>query len=202
MKKCRGTHKDTFGLGCGKLTEHRVLGLGKMCGCYSDFLFNTEAGKLRVQKATLKATAPRRKAEAELQKGFEENNKRKSLSKEIEKTQRLVNAYVRKRDEGKPCISQNIAYLKDNEAGHLFSKKTHSAIRFDLDNIHGQSIYANRHLNGDFDNYLDNLPNRIGKERTEALKQRAAQCKKFVKKWTIAELEEIQENIKKLSKEL
>jgi len=137
-----------------------------------------------------------------LAKAMKEKKQRKTLSSEIQKTQKLVNKYVRLRDKGKPCISQNIAYKKDFDAGHLFSKNTYSAIRFNLDNIHGQSIYANRYLEGDFDNYLINLPNRIGKERVEALKQLAAECKRTTKKWTIAELEEIQRDIKQKLKQL
>ena len=137
-----------------------------------------------------------------LTKAFEEKKNRKSLSSEIQKTQTLVNKYVRLRDYGKPCISQNIPYKKDFDAGHLYSKNTYSAIRFHLDNIHGQSIYANRYLEGDFDNYLLNLPSRIGKEKVVALESLAMECKKTTKKWTFEELEEIQRDIKLKIKQL
>ena len=192
-KPCKGTGKAK-GLGCGKLTFHRIYGLGKMCGCYSDWLLNSEQGKIKLAKATLKATKPR----LELEQAAKDRCNRSTLSKEIVKTQMLVNAYVRQRDKGKPCISQNIGYLKNFDAGHLYSKNQYSAIRFDLDNIHGQSIYANRYLEGDFDNYLINLETRIGKEKLDALNEKAKQCKREVKKWTIPELKEIQENIKNL----
>ena len=194
-KKCRGLGKAKDFKGCGKLTKHRKYGLGLMCGCYPEWLYNTPKGLIEVEKASLKVSKPRK----DFEKAKEVKKNRSTLSAEIEKTQRLVNKYVRLRDYGKPCISQNIMFQKDQEAGHLYSKNTHSAIRFDLDNIHGQSVYANRFKEGDFDNYLSNLPNRIGKERTEALKIRAEECKRSVKKWTISELKEIQENIKELT---
>lgn len=202
QKKCKGIGKAKGHKGCGKMVEANTRRYGLCFSCYPDFLLTTDAGKIIVAKATLKAVSPRKKSEEELEKAFAQKKSRSVLSNEIEKTQRIVNKYVRLRDEGKPCISQKISWKKDFEAGHLFSKKTHSAIRFDYDNIHGQSVYANRHLYGDFDNYLANLPNRIGKERTEALQKRADDCKKFVKKWTIEELKQIQEDTKKMIKEL
>lgn len=50
-KPCNGTGLAK-GYGCGHKTIHRIYGLGKMCGCYSNWLLNSEAGKLKLQKAT------------------------------------------------------------------------------------------------------------------------------------------------------
>ncbi len=189
-KKCKGTGLAK-GYGCGKITEHRKRGLGKMC-CYADWLLNSENGKIELEKTINKVTKPRKEIEALKTKKKE----RKTLSLEIEKTQKLVNKYVRLRDQGKPCISQNIPYTPDAEAGHLYPKNQFSAIRFDLDNIHGQSIYANRNLKGDFENYIIRVEKRIGKERLEILKNKAAECKINVKQWSFDELKQIQKDIK------
>ena len=195
-KACKGTG-SAKGYGCGKLTYHRVYGLGKMC-CYSNWLLTSEAGRIKMHKAIFKASVPR----LDMDKQIASEKERNSLSKEIMKTQTIVNKHIRNRDWGKNCVSQDIPFKEDFEAGHLFNKKNYNAIRFDLDNINGQSIYANRYLEGDFDNYLLNLEKRIGKARVEALKEKAHRCKSEIKKWTFHELKEIQKNIKEISKHL
>ena len=188
FKKCKG-NGVTKGCGCNELVPvslynkpNRKYGLGISCGCYSKWLTTSEEGKLKIAKSALKVSTPRK----EFEKAKKEKKERKTLSKELKKTQDIVNAYVRKRDIGKPCISQNTPWSKDFDAGHCYpvGNGKHSAIRFDLDNIHGQSVKANRYLSGDEINYISNLPNRIGKERAEALKNRADECKKSIKKWT------------------
>jgi len=52
-KPCKGTGIAS-GFGCGVNTLYRVYGLGKMCGCYSNFILNTDSGKVIMQKAMLK----------------------------------------------------------------------------------------------------------------------------------------------------
>ena len=58
-KRCKGTTPSTKGWGCGEPRYERVYGLGKMC-CYPDWLLNSEAGRLKMKKAELKATKSRR----------------------------------------------------------------------------------------------------------------------------------------------
>jgi len=199
MIKCKGTSKDTYSLGCGKPSSNRKLGLCMDNNkCYQKFLYGTEKGLKRIERLSIKTSKVRK----EFEQAKQQKRNRSQLSAEIQKTQVIVNKYIRLRDKGKNCISQNIQWQKDFEAGHLYSKKTHSAIRFDYDNIHGQSIYGNRYLDGDFDNYLNRLPLRIGESRANKLKIRADECKRSVKKWTFEELYDIQEKTKLLIKEL
>lgn len=201
-KVCKGSGKAIGYKGCGKMVDAKKRRYGLCFNCYPAFLLTTDAGKIIVEKATLKSVSPRKKIEKELEEGFKQKKSRSSLSRELEKTQKLFNKYIRERDRGKNCISKDIPWLSSFDAGHLFSVKQYSALRFDYDNVHGQSIQANRFDDGDFDNYLLNLPKRIGKERTEALIKRAEESKKFIKKWTIEELKEIQEQVKIKLKEL
>lgn len=89
------------------------------------------------------------------------------------KAQRIFNAYIRKRDEGKPCINCN--KMRTLQAGHFYPTSTHSWLRFDEDNVHGECKQCNyfnsqSHAYG----YRVNLAHRIGKERFEALEVRAA----------------------------
>ena len=128
--------------------------------------------------------------------------KEQSLGKLKKQTQLLVNKYIRLRDIGKPCISQNTPYKKDYDAGHCFPVGSYEGLRYDLDNIHGQSIGANRFKEGDHVNYLLNLPNRIGQDRFDLLIEKAKDYKRNGYKFSKHELLETQKNIKKLIKEL
>jgi hypothetical protein len=201
IKKCKGTGKAK-GYGCGielKYTERNGLksynakyGLGLTC-CYAKWLSGSDEGKALIQRATLKASKDRLLLESE-QKQRKKTKETKTLGADLEATQKIVNKYIRLRDIGKPCASSKVAYRKNFDAGHVYPVKQFSALRFDYDNIHGQSQYANRYLQGDYHNYLINLPNIIGKERAESLKKRAELCKKYIKKWTRHELKEIRKD--------
>ncbi len=77
----------------------------------------------------------------------------------------------------------NIKY----DAGHYFSRKGYSGVRFDEDNIHKQcSNYCNNNLSGNFSEYTVQLPKRIGEERFKALVDR----RHIELKLTIPELKE------------
>jgi len=204
FKECRGTGKAK-GYGCKahlpKVKYNKinhVYGLGKSCGCYGNWLLNTEEGKKKSKLAIQKATRQRR--DIEQARGARKD--RRSHAKELQKTQRLVNKFVRLRDRGKPCISSGIPYLPDFDAGHLFSVKQYAGLRFDLDNIHGQSINANRFKEGDEVNYLINLKHRIGEKRAQALVERAQEYRKNGRRFSIPELKEIQEDIKQRIKKI
>lgn len=197
-KACKGITAETKGYGCGKETLHRVHGLGKMCGCYANWLLNTDAGKLKMQRATLKAT----KNSRELKRAEKEHKERMRLPEALNKTQKLFNEYIRLRDIGRPCISEQIQWKNDFDAGHFFSVKQYSALRFDEDNCHAQSILGNRMKEGNFQDYAINLPFRIGEERFASLLKRAERSKQTVKKWTLEELALIRSELKKKIKEL
>ena len=195
-KPCKGTGQAK-GYGCGKPTKHRVYGLGKMC-CYGDWLFNSDVGKAKLQKAINKAQKPRK----DLEKAAINKKARTSLGALKEQTQILFNKYIRLRDEGKPCISSNIHYKSDFDAGHCFSVGSYEGLRYDYDNVHGQSIHDNRFKEGNVTDYMLNLPNRIGKERYDALVKKAADYKKNGYKFSRHELLEIQKEVKQKIKEL
>lgn len=143
-KPCKGTHTDTRGLGCGAPTYHRVLGLGKMCGCYSDFILNTEAGKIRLDKATLKA-----KTHVSTETNKKWNKTKKTVNaKSKDKLQDQVNRIVRLIDNGLPCLAKEY-HPKQMHAGHIFSRGSERGIRYNLHNIHRQSAQSNHFQNED-----------------------------------------------------
>ena len=115
--------------------------------------------------------------------------KPKPLPKLKQDAQKLFNAIIRRRDEGKPCIS--CGQFKPSQAGHYYPVKNYDGLRFDEDNCHGQSIRDNKFLYGNLISYGENLLIRIGQERFDALKQRAADYKRSGYKWSRAELLEI-----------
>lgn len=105
--------------------------------------------------------------------------KSKSMSKLIEDAQKLVNAYVRKRDALNDrgdfrCIScGQIKPAGQCNAGHFFSRGHHGSVRFNLDNIHSQCIRCNCHLHGNLIPYRDNLIKKIGEDRYNDLERLA-----------------------------
>jgi len=111
-------------------------------------------------------------------------------------TKMQVHAYIRKRDINKNCISCNTQYNDTFQAGHFYSANSFISLRYNLDNIHGQCKRCNLFLEGNFDNYALNLPNRIGKERYNALVQLAGIDKQLDKVWDLDNLKEIRLNLK------
>jgi len=106
------------------------------------------------------------------------------LPKLLEKTQKVVNAYIRKRDEGLPCIS--CGSYNGNQAGHYFTVKGYSALRFNEWNIHLQCAGCNMFKHGNQAMYRIGLVERIGEKAVKELEFEAVNNR--VKKWTRTEL--------------
>ena len=78
-----------------------------------------------------------------LKKQFEKPLKpQKPIKPTIDKEQARVNAIVRERDKGKPCVSCGATgvYL---QAGHYIAIGQCQSLRYNLDNIHGQCVRCN-----------------------------------------------------------
>ena len=94
-------------------------------------------------------------------------DKLKTLSDYAKDLQKEVNTIVRLIDKGTQCIS-TLKTLNDKyDAGHFYSVGGNPALRFHLDNIHAQSVYANQYLSGDQMNYLNGLREVYGLEYKE-----------------------------------
>lgn len=114
--------------------------------------------------------------------------KEKTIGKLKQDLQKVFNAYIRKRDEGKPCISCNI--VKPIEAGHFYPVSGWDGLRFDEDNTNGECTYDNCYNEGHLIGYAKNLKLRIGEQRFNELEERANNYKKHGHKWSRAELQE------------
>lgn len=198
-KKCKGQGK-AIGYGCGKMmnVNNRIFGLGKMCGCYSDWLLNSEQGKIIMAKSVLKVTALRLSYE-----NFESNHKYQNklkLAKNVTKT--FVHAFVRERDKNKPCISCLCQWNDKFQCGHFFKAETFETLKYNLHNLNGQCQQCNLRKDGNVQNYALNLPNRIGKENYDNLVKLAEVDKHFQKVWDLEKLAEIRKEIKTLKLKL
>jgi hypothetical protein len=195
-KKCFGNGKAISFQGCGKLVNVAFRKYGLCSSCYAEFLTETEVGKVILFKALNKVQKPR----IEFEKAHKEHIEKKGISGALLVTKTLVHAYVRKRDEGKPCISCGCQWNSDFQAGHYYAAGSFETLRFNLDNIHSQCVKDNLYNNGAFENYTLNLPKRIGIDSFNNLVKLAEVDKQFSKVWNLQNLKEIRENIKKLNK--
>jgi hypothetical protein len=93
----------------------------------------------------------------------------KSHSKWLNDLQKVFNHYIRLRDADKPCISCNRPLKGKFDAGHCFSVGAYPNLRYNEDNVHGQCVHCNRHKHGNINEYIKNLPFRIGANEFETL---------------------------------
>jgi len=119
-----------------------------------------ELGRERAEKALLKRQAK------ELR---ERKVALKPRSKWLQEAQAAVNAYVRERDQGQPCISCQRHHEGQWHAGHYRSVGAMPSLRFNTWNIWRQCSACNAQLSGNLIEYRINLLKKVGKERVEWL---------------------------------
>lgn len=95
--------------------------------------------------------------------------KLKPLSYWADKAQVAVNAYIRARDAGLPCISCGRYHSGKVNAGHYRSRGAMAALRYHHDNIHLQCEPCNTAKSGNQLEYRIRLIKKIGIERVEWL---------------------------------
>lgn len=117
----------------------------------------------------------------------------KTLSDYRREAQTAFNAYIRKRDEGKPCISCGTPLIGKYDAGHYFSVGGHESLRFDENNVHGQCVTCNQWKHGNLIFYRKGLLSRIGESAILDLEAKA----NIETKRTKEELEAITKEYKK-----
>lgn len=104
--------------------------------------------------------------------GIKTKKKLQTLLKEFEK---VFNAYIRKRDNGKPCIS--CGQYNELQAGHYFAVSGYKALRFDEDNVHGEGACCNMFNESHLILYGINLKKKIGERDYNDLLRRAENYK-------------------------
>jgi len=125
-----------------------------------------------------KSCGDKERAKAEQQERREHKAKlakaRMTLPKAKAIAQKAVNAYVRARDYGKPCIScdgppQANKFGGSVDAGHFRSVGSAPHLRYHLHNVHAQCKRCNNRLSGNHFEYGKRLPARIGQEAYDKL---------------------------------
>ena len=116
--------------------------------------------------------------------------------------QQAFNAYIRKRDEGQPCIccGQPLtlgAVGGGYDCGHYRSVGSAPHLRFNENNAHAQSKQHNRWGSGRAVDYRIGLIKRIGLAAVEEL-----EADNTVPKWTIEQLIEIRDHYRAKAKQL
>lgn len=126
--------------------------------------------------------------------------KTKTLPKLKKELQTVFNAFIRKRDEGQFCISCGEPH-KILQAGHYFAVGGYDGLRFNEDNVHGECAGCNCFNESHLIGYGENLINKIGQDRYDALKQCARDYKMNGYKFSRSELIELIAYYKKKIKE-
>jgi len=121
----------------------------------------------------------------------------KPLREHLKDTQSIVNTYIRKRDNGLPCISCNKLHKGKMNAGHYRTVKAAPQLRFNEENIHGQCEPCNSYLSGNITEYRINLVKKIGRDRVEDLENNNE-----IIKYTIEDAKRIKKEYKEKIKAL
>lgn len=123
----------------------------------------------------------------------------KSRAQWAREAQSAVNAYIRKRDEDKPCISCGRYHQGQLHAGHYLSRGAHPELSMDERNIHKQCQPCNVHLSGNQIEYRKGLISRYGVEYVEWLEGQHEPAKhtiddlKAIKATYVQKLKELRE---------
>lgn len=161
--KCKGTHKDTYGLGCRTEQEERRLGLGIDCGCWRDFLLSPK-GKERIKRHSIRA-----KKKVAKEKKAEKKNKENELVDWSKKLVVKMQEIARLIDAGQPCLARG-NHPGQMHGGHVFSKGSNPTMKFNLHNIHRQGAQSN-HFQNDDGLLREGLINEYGQDYYEFLSE-------------------------------
>ena len=116
-----------------------------------------------------KAIAAKKREKVEKANDRQKREALKSRAQWAREAQSAVNAYIRKRDEDKPCISCGRYHQGQLHAGHYLSRGAHPELSMDERNIHKQCQPCNVHLSGNQIEYRKGLISRYGVEYVEWL---------------------------------
>jgi hypothetical protein len=95
--------------------------------------------------------------------------------------QQVFNQYIRKRDEGKNCISCGKKINGVIHASHYYNANNHWNVRFDENNVFSCCYKCNVQLSGNLIEYGINLEKLIGADEFTILREKAYQTRKFTR---------------------
>ena len=92
----------------------------------------------------------------------------KSRGQWVKDCQVVFNAWIRKRDEGLPCISCG-SLIGQRHASHFYATSIRPNLRFDESNVHASCARCNKWMHGNLIPYRTELGKRIGKDELDRL---------------------------------
>ena len=126
--------------------------------------------------------------------------KGKSISYLKKKATPIFNAYIRKRDEGKGCISCDS--LTFTNAGHFYPAGSFPSLKYNENNVHGQCVPCNYSLQGNEVEYRKRITQRISQDELDAIDFEVSRYKQTGYKWDRWFLIEVIETYKEKIKHL
>ena len=182
-KPCKGMNK-AFGVsGCGIKTPFRKHGL--CMKCYAEFIMETDAGKVIMQKAML--TASKIVKTQSNQVDAKKRNELKTLSELESEAKKSFQKFIRLRDKDLPCISCGNSKTNDWCGSHYFAAGTFSGMIFNENNCHKAcNTYCNKHLSGNLLEYRKGLILRYGSDYVADLELKSVESRNY--KYTRQEL--------------
>ena len=183
-KPCKGNFKAN-GIGCGKPTLYRTLGLCSVC--YREFLLNDERGKIILAKSIIHAKKETKKTENAFRSDLRQ--KLKTLGQFEAEAKKVFQKWIRLRDELHGCISCPTTETDLFDGGHYKKAEIYSGVIFDERNVHKQCRRCNRFLGGNELMYREGLIKRYGSDFVYQLEIDANATRN--KKYTRDELIEI-----------
>jgi hypothetical protein len=151
-RKCKHC-KDSFSVDSGI-----IVNMSFFC-CYD------HAIKYAITKSNLLKERAAKKKNAKQKREF----KKSDIKTRKQAAKKACHAYIRERDKGLPCICCGRTINGVMHAVHFLESGNNPLIRYDEDNIHGQSAYCNTYKGGNSDDYEGRLREKIGDERVDAL---------------------------------
>lgn len=124
----------------------------------------------------------------------------KTKSEYLKDLQIVVNEIVKYIDWLVPCISSGRPTHDSRNSGHMFGVQAYPALRFNLFNIHNQSIVDNQHKGGRPIEYMDGLRAMYGKDYLDYVMSLREQYKRL--SLSIPEIKEKIKIAKEIVKEL
>lgn len=122
----------------------------------------------------------------------------KTIPNLLEDAQKVFNEYIRLRDKDMACISCGGTLGLKYDAGHRWSVKNYSGLRYNEENVYAQCVSCNQHRDGNEGEYRLGLEAKIGKERVEYIDS----IRHTKVKWDRSYLEELISTYKNKIKEL
>jgi len=201
-KPCKGTG-TAKGYGCGQVVDHRIYGLCTQFKCYYKWLLESDAGKEKRERATLKVVSKAMERRDQLADAEREMKERKSINYLLENVKNICHEYIRLRDKGKPCISCGALWHSTFQAGHFYKAELYSSLKFDEFNIRLQCPRCNLYKEGNESQYRVSLLDKFGPEYLKRLDDLACQERQSSHfKWDREELERLRSYYKSKIKQL